>query len=115
MVSSRTPNRPVAIWVITWSLKGTRFSGKPPSPVQVKVFHIVALCALETIVGRLTDPKDMPPPYTGVEMTTLTRPSFLRFRGISVEISDLFTFLGCAGNLNRNLSKPPPELPTLYS
>src|SRR5271157_4423330 len=48
-------------------------------------------------------------------MTTFGRPSFLRLSGISVDISDLFTFLGCAGNLNRNLSKPPPESPILYS
>ena len=35
MVSSRTPNRPVATWVMTWSSYSSSSSGYPPSPVQV--------------------------------------------------------------------------------
>ena len=62
MVSSRTPNSPVAIWVITWSLYGMSMSGYPPSPVQVKVFHSRAAMALASIVLLLTEPNDMPPP-----------------------------------------------------
>ena len=62
MVSSRTPNRPVAICVITWSLYGMSASGYPPSPVETNVRHIFAAFILESIVETLTEPKDIPPP-----------------------------------------------------
>jgi len=40
------PKRPVATWVITWSLYGWRLSGKPPSPVQVNVFPVGCIMCL---------------------------------------------------------------------
>ena len=72
----------------------------------------------------------MPPPYTGISMWTCGRPSSRRFRSKLVSISGDFdlaearffpgTLPVCCSkpgisNLNRILSKPPPDAPCLYS
>jgi len=43
--------------------------GKPPSPVQVKLFHATAVRALAGWCG-CSRPKLIPPPYTGMSMWT---------------------------------------------
>ena len=87
MVSSRTPNRPVATWVMTWSSYGRMRSMYPPSPVQVNVLNATHALALESWVTLLTDPKDMPPPYQGTSILISGLPSPRLFREMLVSIS----------------------------
>jgi len=63
----------VAVWL--QALRETAFTCAGKSIPNGRVMRFA------TIVGRLTEPKDMPPPYTGVEITTFARPSFLRLSG----------------------------------
>src|SRR5574341_650736 len=62
MVSSRTPKSPVATCVMIQSAYGASSSGYPPSPVLVNVPMVFAAMARASIVWRLTEPNDIPPP-----------------------------------------------------
>ena len=80
------------------------------------MFQATAPRALDSCVTLLTEPNDMPPPYQGTSIRICGRPSPRRFSSMLVSISSFGTFTGgLSGNLNRSLSKPPPELPHWYS
>ena len=69
------------------------------------------------MVFKLTEPKDMPPPYQGTDRVTSGRPSARRFSSTSREMSSCLSLasLPRGGNRKRILSKPPPEAPVRYS